>query len=345
MQTLDQTAEKCLFVVDEDNAVSGTLTDGDVRRAILSGAGLDDGIRSHYNPNPVSITFDNEAALLHDRPSLHAEARRLMHDHKVEVIPMLDARRRITGYVRWTDVMGDGEARDESGLDVPVVIMAGGYGTRLEPFTKVLPKPLIPVHDRPIIEHIIDRFVEVGADDFWLTVNYKSRIMKAYFHDREPSYNVRFVEEPEPMGTAGSLQFLKDKIDGPLFVTNCDIIIDADYRDIMRFHQREGHAITLVGSAVHYEIPYGTCVLNGGGSLSHINEKPRYDFIVNTGMYVLNADVLDLIPDEGSFHMTDLIDTVLKDGGTVGVFPVSENAWIDVGQWKEYERAAEKLEL
>jgi NDP-sugar pyrophosphorylase family protein len=154
---------------------------------------------------------------------------------------------------------------------------------------------------------------------------------------------VSFVEEPEPMGTAGSLQFLKGQVDGPFFVTNCDIIIDADYRDVMRFHEKEGHTITLVGSAVHYEIPYGTCVLNSAGSLSHMNEKPRYDFLVNTGMYVLNAEVLELIPEHGTFHMTDLIDAALEHGASVGVFPVSANAWIDVGQWKEFQRVAERL--
>jgi NDP-sugar pyrophosphorylase family protein len=228
-------------------------------------------------------------------------------------------------------------------LDAAVVIMAGGVGTRLAPFTKVLPKPLIPVHDKPIIEHIIERFVDHGAKNFWVTVNYKSRIMKAYFQDLNPDYKVQFIEEPESMGTAGSLQFMKGLVDAPFFITNCDIIINANYRRIMEFHKEGGYAITLVGSMVHYQIPYGTCILNASGTLDRINEKPAYDFLVNTGMYIFDPHVLDIIPRSGIYHTTHLIEAVVAQGHTVGVFPVSGDAWIDVGHWQEYQRAAERL--
>ena len=340
MQRLDQTAEKCLFVVNEQDALVGALTDGDVRRAILKGRGLDETISGEFNASPVAIHRTPGTAEAHH---VHEEATRLMQRHRVEVVPILDDKRRILGYITWTDLFGDGHRQEESPLTAPVVIMAGGYGTRLEPFTKVLPKPLIPVHDKPIIEHIIDRFVEVGADEFWLTVNYKSRIMKAYFEDRDPDYTVNFVDEPEPMGTAGGLQFMRDKVDRPFFVTNCDIVINADYRRVMDFHLEHGHAVTLVGSAVHYQIPYGTCVLNDGGSLARIDEKPQYDFLVNTGMYVVSPEALDLIPATGVYHMTHLMEAAVAAAQTVGVFPVSQDAWIDVGQWKEYQRAADRL--
>jgi dTDP-glucose pyrophosphorylase len=340
MQRLDQTAEKCLFVVDENDTLIGTLTDGDVRRAILKGRGLDGTIEGSYNTTPLTIA---NGAAGSDNERINVDATHLMSEHRVEVVPVVDDAKRILRYVTWTDLFGNGRDAERPALTVPVVIMAGGYGTRLEPFTKVLPKPLIPVHDKPIIEHIIDRFVEVGADEFWLTVNYKSRIMKAYFEDRDPDYTVNFVDEPEPMGTAGSLQFMRGKMDAPFFVTNCDIIINADYRRVMDFHLEQGHAITLVGSAVHYQIPYGTCVLNKGGSLARIDEKPQYDFLVNTGMYVLSPGILDLIPETGVYHMTHLMEAAVAAGHSVGVFPISEHAWIDIGQWKEFQRAAERL--
>lgn len=341
MQRLDQTAEKCLFVVDEQDCLVGALTDGDVRRAILNGRSLDETIDGTFNESPIAIR--RVGGVIAD--NLDEEATRLMQQHRVEVVPVLDGESRIVRYITWTDLFGDGHDAKRPALTVPAVIMAGGYGTRLEPFTKVLPKPLIPVHEKPIIEHIIDRFVEVGSDEFWLTVNYKSRIMKAYFEDRDPEYAVHFVDEPEPMGTAGGLQFMRDKVDQPFFVTNCDIIINADYRRVMDFHVEHGHVVTLVGSAVHYQIPYGTCVLNEAGSLARIDEKPQYDFLVNTGLYVVNPEALDLIPDGGIYHMTHLMEAAVDAGHTVGVFPVSGDAWIDVGQWKEYQRAADRLEL
>lgn len=339
MVRLDQTAEKCLFIVDANEVLVGTLTDGDVRRAILSGARLDEAIEGRFHRDPLKVTESPGE----DRAAIDEQALHIMKAGRVEVIPVVDPAGRVSRYVTWDDLVPEPSRDLRPPLDVPIVIMAGGYGTRLEPFTKVLPKPLIPVHDKPIIEHIIDRFVEHGADDFRLTVNYKSRIIKAYFEDQSPSYRLSFIDEAEPMGTAGSLQFLAGHVHGAVFVTNCDIIINADYRHILAYHREHGHAVTLVGSAVHYEIPYGTCVLNESGSLASIHEKPSYDFLVNTGMYVLDAEMLSVIPATGAYHMTHLIEDVLKAGRTVGVFPISEDAWIDVGQWKEYARATERL--
>lgn len=334
MVRLDRTAEKCLFIVDEQSLLVGTLTDGDVRRAILSGARLDERIAGRFSAKPAKVV---------DGPDSYSAALQLMKTRRIEVVPVVDVAGRVLRYVTWDDLISEPSKEARAPLAVPVIIMAGGLGTRLEPFTKVLPKPLIPVHDKPIIEHIIDRFVAHGADDFRLTVNYKSRILKAYFEDQGPAYRLSFIDEPEPRGTAGSLQCLAGTVQGPLFVTNCDIIINADYRRILDHHCEHGHSITLVGSAVHYEIPYGTCVLTSNGSLAEIHEKPSYDFLVNTGMYVVDADVLGGMPETGIYHMTHLIADVIAAGRTVGVFPVSEDAWIDVGQWKEYARATERL--
>jgi dTDP-glucose pyrophosphorylase len=334
MLRLEQTSKKCLFVVSDLEKIVGALTDGDVRRAILAGCNLDDAIEGHFNVTPFVVQ---------DREGAENKALEIMKIHKIEVVPIVDGNGRMVRHLTWEGLFAEHARAPKPLLDVPVVIMAGGFGTRLEPFTKILPKPLIPVNGKPIIEHIIDRFVENGVKDFWLTVNYKSRILKSYFQDQESDYSVHFVDEPEPMGTAGSLQFLKNDFHTPFFVTNCDSIITSDYRTILDFHTTNEHALTLVGSTVHYEIPYGTCVLNDAGSLAKINEKPAYDFLVNTGTYVLNPSVLELIPTAGKFHMTDLIETVLAQELTVGVFPISEGAWIDVGQWKEYKNALDRL--
>ena len=189
----------------------------------------------------------------------------------------------------------------------------------------------------------LERFKDLGCSDFYLTVNYKGKILKAYFEELEADYKVNFIYEKEALGTAGSLCLLKDHFNQPFFVTNCDIIIKADYASLYEFHQKGGYDITLVASTKEYVIPYGTCELNSDGHLSHINEKPKYDFLINTGLYVLNPEVLKLIPEKKFYHITLLIEDAKKRGEKVGVFPIDEDAWIDIGQWAEYQRAVEKL--
>ena len=224
------------------------------------------------------------------------------------------------------------------------VIMAGGKGTRLEPFTKVLPKPLIPIHEKPIIEHIIEKFFNIGVNDYYFTLNYKKRIIKAYFDELQPEYSIRFIEEETPLGTAGSLRLLEGMLSGSFFVTNCDVIINANYYDIFTFHEKNGYDITLVASAKEYVIPYGTCELSGNGELLHINEKPKLDFLINTGLYVLKPKMIDLIPPKQIYHITELVEKAINNGNRVGVYPISDDSWIDVGQWAEYKQALEKIE-
>ena len=171
-----------------------------------------------------------------------------------------------------------------------------------------------------------------------------SKIIRAYFEEKSPDYFIGFAEEDEPRGTAGGLKLLAHKLERPFFVSNCDIIIKTDYADLYGFHTKNGYDITLVASTKQFNIPYGICELNGSGSLKRIEEKPEYNFLVNTGLYVLNPDVISLIPDKGLFHIPHLIDKVKENKGTVGVYPVSEKAWIDIGQWAEYRKALKVIE-
>lgn len=333
MKVLDRTAEKCLLVVDDGKKLLGTLTDGDLRRSILSGAQFSESIAESYRKEPVVLvkgSFGRE------------QVASLLRDQKLDVIPVVDDAGIVADYMTWGRIGYAAKSFIEL-QDVPVVIMAGGRGTRMEPFTKILPKPLVPIHDKPVIEHIIERFTAVGCNEFHLTVNYKGRILKAYFDELQPSYAVHFVDEHEPLGTAGSLRYLVGKFEKPFFVTNCDILVKADYASLYEFHQNGGYDISLVASAKAYVIPYGTCELNGDGHLSHINEKPSYDFLINTGLYVLNPEVLGLIPEGTFFHITHLIEKAKEKGLTVGVFPIDDDAWLDVGQWAEYRKAVDVL--
>lgn len=224
-------------------------------------------------------------------------------------------------------------------LQIPVVIMAGGKGTRLDPFTRVLPKPLVPIGDKPVIEIIMDRFADYGITDFYVLVNHKEKMIKAFFEDFHKAYNISYIKEDSFLGTAGALGYLEDKIDTSFIVSNCDIIIDTDYAKIYEFHQNSGYALTLVGSMRHHVVPYGVCTIANGGELKEIKEKPEYDFLANTGMYILNPEVLKFIPDNERFDMTDLIKRLEENHKSVGVYPVSGESWIDIGQWEEYKKA------
>lgn len=224
-----------------------------------------------------------------------------------------------------------------------MAVMAGGRGTRLDPFTRILPKPLIPVGEKPIIEIILDRFAAHGVRHFWLSINHKGRMIRAYFEEATGAYTVSFLEEDRPLGTAGALHQLAGKVTAPLFVTNCDIVVTADLASIYEFHRANGYDMTVVGSAQQHTIPYGVCELDEAGALRRIVEKPRYDVVVNTGMYVISPHVLEAIPGDRRLDMTELIGRLLSGGARLGVYPVPESAWLDVGQWEEFRKAVRRL--
>ena len=334
MEILDSTKEKCLAVVDEHNKLLGTLAYSDLRKSILAGSVFNSSIDKCYNKKPITLIEGHFS---------EKDARELLKSPKNKMIPIIDDSGRYLKYLSWDHGLESEGKEGQEKLKSPVIIMAGGRGARLEPFTKLLPKPLLPINEKPVIEHIIERFTACGVNNFKITVNYKSRILKAYFEDLQPEYTFQFIEENQPLGTAGSLKLLTDKIHEPFLVTNCDIIIDIDYVDFLDFHLNYGYDISLVASLKEYIIPYGTCELNNDGNLSIINEKPEYHFLVNTGMYILNPPVLNLIPGNKMYHITELIEDALKKKMKIGVYPISESAYIDVGQWEEYNKVIDKL--
>tara|TARA_B110000438_G_scaffold277939_1_gene301000 strand:- start:177 stop:1226 length:1050 start_codon:yes stop_codon:yes gene_type:complete len=334
MKKLNESGQKGLIIVEDENLLMGTLTDGDIRKAILNGANISNSIDLIYNRKP---TFLVEGAF-----SLE-DVKKIFLERKFDLIPVVDKKGKHVDTLFWEKIFKKNRNKSKEKINVSVVIMAGGKGSRLAPFTNILPKPLVPVHNKPIIEHIIDRFYEFGCNNFYMTVNYKARILKAYFDELQPDYNMSFVDEPEPLGTAGCLRLLNGKFDEPFFVSNCDIIVKTNYQKIYDFHQKGGFDVTLVASTKEYIIPYGTCELNSNGHLSHINEKPQYNFLINTGLYILNPDILPFIPKNKFYHITHLIEEVKNRGKKVGVYPVDDEAWIDVGEWAEFKKATEKL--
>lgn len=335
MKQLDKTAEKILFVTEDNNKLIGSLTDGDIRRWILSDGDLNDNV---YNVCYKGTFFVDTQFVL-------ADVKEEILKRQIIYVPVVNKEKEIIEFLVW-DKLFDGKIlrKTKEPLDVEVVIMAGGKGTRLDPFTKILPKPLIPIGDKSILEIIIDKFVDYQVNEFYVSVNHKAKIIKSYFEEIQPEYKINFLYEEKPLGTVGSLKQLEGAFNKEIILTNCDIIIEADYADLLKHHQEQNNDITIVASLKHYNIPYGICEIENGGQLLNIKEKPEYDFLVNTGMYVINPGVIQHIPENEFFHITQLIDKI-KPTHRIGIYPISEDSWTDTGEWIEYKKAVEKFKL
>lgn len=332
IKKLDITAKKILLVVENDVLV-GTVTDGDVRRWILKNGDFNFEVYNIMNKTPISLEVKEKHL-----------AKELMKEKGIESIPIVDKNNRIIDIVFWNDDL-DLAFNKYQNISAPVVIMAGGKGTRLYPYTKILPKPLIPIGDSSITERIINRFTKFGCKNFYFTVNYKKNMIKAYFDELDKNYEISYVEEEEFLGTGGSLYLLRGRINETFFVSNCDVLVDANYYDILKYHKDNNNLITMVTSLKNYQIPYGIIKLGDDGQVIGTTEKPEYDYLVNTGFYILEPETLEDIPENKFFHITDLINKYIDDGKKVGTYPITENAWLDMGEMKEMDRMMETLEL
>lgn len=331
---LNANSHKILFIIDENEKLVGSVTDGDVRRWILDENSILDPITKIMRLNPLTVT---EAEPIES-------VKKLMLDKRVECIPVVDDSLKPVKFYFWDSIFNNKQETPLHAIDAPVVIMAGGRGTRLDPFTKILPKPLIPINDKPIIEIIIDRFRLCSVNDFFVSVNYRANMIRAYFQDVPHDYNIHFFEETKPLGTAGSLHLLKGKLKKTFIVSNCDIIIEANYAELLDFHRQQKNKITLVCSMRHFPIPYGVVEIENGGTLKNIKEKPELDYLINTGLYVLEPELLDLIPNDTFYNITHLIEKLKLENEKVGVFPISDKSWMDVGEIEEYKKTVKRFE-
>ncbi len=328
MHKLDETGHTILFIAPE-GVLQAVVTDSDVRRHILKGGKLDAPVKEMANYSPKSLPVEKRS-----------EARGFMRRANISAVPLLDR----AGRIEDVEFAGELDVDVAPRAKLPVVIMAGGLGTRLYPYTKILPKPLIPVGELPIIEHIIHRFTDVGCDEFTLVVNYKKNMIKSYFSDLEKDYNVDYADEDKPLGTGGGLSLLRGRIRETFFLTNCDILIDANFADILDQHRREGNSVTMVCAEKHFTIPYGVVEADETNAVTAMREKPRMDFFTNTGMYVVEPDVIDLIEPDTPTPFTDVIEAVRARGGRVGMYRVPEESWLDMGQLEELENMRRRLE-
>lgn len=327
MKLMDEAFTKLLLVFDGEKFL-GIITNGDLQRAIIAHTPFD---------IPIGKIVSQEGKLYAHVGDNREKIKEWMLAKRAELMPVLDEHDQLADVIFWDDLLADTVVEDKRPkIDIPVVIMAGGKGTRLKPITNVIPKPLVPVGDKTILEVIMDQFEGIGCHKFYMSVNYKADMMKYYLSQLDHKYEIEFFMEEKPLGTIGSVSLLKGKINTPFFVSNCDSINEQDYRDVWDYHVNNHNDMTIVTMVKSFKIPYGVIETGEDGLMTALKEKPEQTYQVNTGVYILNPELIDEIPEGEFFHITHLMEKVQKRGGRVGCFPVSESSWKDMGEWPEY---------
>lgn len=324
LEKLDKSRVKVIFVIDSEGRLLSSVTDGDVRRALLAGAEVDSRVGEIGFNNPVVMNVSNSLS----------DIQQLFNRRKLGAVPILDDDRKIVKI--YTD-RREVKKRADDEINLPVVIMAGGKGTRLYPYTKILPKALIPVADTPIIERIMNSFSESGCRDFYLVVNHMKNMIKAYFSEKERKEKISFCDEEKPLGTGGGVKMLDGTLNSTFALTNCDILITEDVRSMLRHHKEKQNSVTIVCSLKSFTIPYGIVNFSAGGDIESFEEKPTLSYFTNTGYYILEPDVFNYIGEEECIGMPDIIERMKNDGKKIGVYPIGENAWLDMGQFDSME--------
>jgi len=332
MKLMDEIMGKTLFVLNKEH-FDGIVTLGDIQRAIINNIALKEPVIKILDKNKI-YGYQSEG-----EESIKEKMRRM----RAEVMPILDNNGELVDVWFWTDLFKKAELSQREKINLPVVIMAGGKGTRLKPITNVIPKPLVPIGDKTILETILDQFEEIGCNKFYMSVNYKADMMKYYLGQLDHKYDIEFFQEGKPLGTIGSVSLLKGIITTPFFVSNCDSINEQDYRDVYDYHVSNHNDLTIVTMVKSFKIPYGVIETGEDGLMTALSEKPELTYQVNTGVYILNPSCIEEIPEGEFFHITHLMEKIKARGGRVGCFPVSEHAWKDMGEWPEYLKMIDVL--
>jgi len=328
LKDLSLSGNKTLFVINKKKQLIGTFSDGDARKAINNRSPLNITIDNLYNKKPTSFYEDkyDEKLIL-----------KAFKSQNYDCIPIINFNKEIVKIIKWSDLL-EKKVKKVKIKKQKVVIMAGGLGTRMQPFTDILPKPLIPINNKPIIEHIINSFKKDGFNKFIISINYKAGIIKNFFENTKYKKSITYLEEKIPMGTIGSIFKLKKKLKNDFFVCNCDILLDINFLELLNIHKKNKNDLTLVVVNKQYQIPYGTCSFDENGGLIKLNEKPSYDLLINTGCYVFSHNIFKLLSGSSRLDINILINKALKKGFKIGSFVIKPNSWKDIGEWNEYKK-------
>lgn len=327
LEYLSKAENKCLFVIDKNKSVIGTLTDGDIRRSLIKSKDLNNKVGNICNKKFLYFKKDVSKAKIYET----------FLKNKSPLIPVLKNKKIIKVYFL-SEIFNNKKFKisDNSIKNLEVAIMAGGKGQRLNPFSEVLPKPLIPINGKPVIDHLIENFLNIGIKKISITVNYKKNIIKSYLQDQFKNTKIKYIEEKKPLGTASSLSLLKKKENKNLLVINCDTILNINYDKLLDYHINQKNDFTVVAAFKKIKIPYGVCEINKKQTLKKIIEKPTTTNLVIVGAYCLKNKLIKYIPKNTFFNMNDFIKKLIKKKYKVGIYPISELDWQDVGEWPEY---------
>lgn len=324
LQVIDETGKSFVMVVDGEFRLLGVVTDGDVRRAILRGTGLDVPVDRVMNRRPVVLP----------KGALRAEALRVMEESGIRQVPVIDEDGRLSGLFL-KDIREPAPSRPNR-----AVIMAGGLGTRLRELTKDKPKPLLPVGRRPILETIVRQLESFGFRHVTMIVNYKAEMIRQHFGDGSHlNVAIDYIEEPKRLGTAGALHLIEGQVHEPFLLMNADLLTKLNVGQLMDNHEQGGYELTICVKEIELPVPYGV-VEHEDHRLCEILEKPNMKFKINAGIYVMNPELLAHIPRDEYHDITTFINNLAGNGIAVGCFPIHEY-WLDIGQAKDYEQARE----
>ena len=322
MRLIDQVALQILLVVDKDKTLLGTITDGDIRRAILKGDSLKNPIDSVMNSRPTAFKDDES------REDMLVAMRLLT----ISKVPVVDDKNRIVGLEILDELL------KPTPKDNPVILMAGGLGSRLGNLTRDCPKPLLQVGNKPVLQTILESFIAYGFHNFYFSVSYKAEMIEEYFGDGSKwNVSIKYIHETKRMGTAGALSLLPEKPDMPFFVMNSDILTKVNFLQLLEFHTEHRAAATMCAFKYELQIPYGVIQVDKH-RLIEIKEKPVESFFVNAGIYILEPSTLELIPADTFFDMPSLYETLIKKKQEAAIFPLREY-WLDIGHMSDFERA------
>jgi dTDP-glucose pyrophosphorylase len=337
IKLLDSIHRSCLIVIDLKKHVIGTITDGDIRRALLRNKNINTKLKYVCNRN--YLYFYKNYKIDHIKKIF------LNKNNNIKIIPIIDENKKLIKVFTASSFDKKEYKYNKKLKSIKVVIMAGGKGKRLWPVTNVLPKPLIPIGENTLIENIMSKFRSQGLNRFLITVNFKKELIKAYFKDSLSNFNINFLEEKKPLGTAGSLFFLQKFKPQDYFVTNCDNIFNVDYGNIFEFHKEKKSDLTIVGNTKNINIPYGKIIISEKGQFLELKEKPKIKILINTGLYIIGKKVIKSVPRNTKIDMNQLISLCKSKGLKVDVYPIEDESWLDVGQWKEYKKLSKSIEL
>ena len=324
--TLNKNRVGIALVLDGNGALSGTVTDGDVRRAVLANVDFDGPVTGIMCKKPVVAPSDARPEVI----------RGLMDEYRLHHIPVLDAQGRPVTLCHVEQFL-----EKPQGFSM-AVIMAGGEGLRLRPMTEAIPKPMIPVGDRPLLDHMLGKLVEAGVKKIYFSVNYKADVINKYFGDGSAfGVEIEYLRENRKLGTAGSLKLLPEVSSSPFLVLNGDVFTTTDFQSLLSFHTAHRSVLTIAAVEYRIKIPYATMRL-GNHYLLEMEEKPEVRFHCNAGIYAVEPEVLRFIPDGQACDMTAVIDELLQNGLPISVFPIYES-WVDIGSQDDLKRAQESL--